>query len=147
MIPMPASFGGASFTIVQVTNTHGRRWAKHEYPGLTGLEVEDMGKMPFQCDVVAVFWGATWATDLAALRAVVESGDVATFVHPYNGIFSGIVENFQTTQDDRLGHAAVNFSFVEAAEVGAYTAAATLASATAAVGLAAAELASAVAAL
>lgn len=128
--PMQCALGAVAVHVVRVSDTFGRVWVAHEYPGRDDVEHEDLGRRPARFEVEAVFVGA-WKGQVLALRRLVEEGGETTFTHPYWGTGSGVATDLRILHEDRqTDTAVVSFVFTEGTQVElAFAAATTLASA------------------
>ncbi len=147
--PLQCKWNSLELKVLRLTDSFGRQWTKHAYPGRDWVEWEPGGILPPRFDVEILFNGPSWLSDLMAFREEIWADSHGKFKHPWWGTHDGICQNLVVTTFDRKeDYAEVRFSFVAgSATTFAFSTADTLSTAAAAVSVAATSASAALAGL
>ena len=131
---LQASYQDVTFTVLRCTDSSGRDWVEHRYPGRDLPELEDTGGTGLRLELTVVFVGVLWKKELLLLKGAIEGALVtapAQLVHPVWGTLWGVARDLRVTYEDRRhDYAEASFTFQEG-DVSLYTFAATTSTAAA----------------
>lgn len=112
-----ASFRGVAFHYAETGGEHGRRLARHEYPGRDLPFLEDLGRKAREHSLSAYVLGADHMDQARRLIEACEKPGPGTLIHPYLGELrvacTGCRQRY-TTRDGGMAH--FELSFVEAGD-------------------------------
>jgi len=117
---LDASIGGAPIFVKDVKGVHGRRTTVREMPGRDTPTREDHGRAARRWSVTAFVIGPDYMADRDAVIEVLESPGPYSFVHPWQGELSVVLDENSTLEvhesDAEGGWARLSFSLAESGE-------------------------------
>lgn len=109
-----ASFDGIEFDVAEVTDSLGRRLARHNFPWRDGADLDDMGAKEREVSLRAIFFGNDYLINLDLITRAHFSGETAVFVHPVFGEFDAKIESMSITHSvDASNYAEVDIAIVQ----------------------------------
>lgn len=109
-----AQFRGVEFDCQTTRDSHERRIAEYTYPGVDGVDDDDLGRMPRRCEVKAIFTGADYLAQLGALLEVIDEGKPGRWRHPLLGGYTARIRRGSVEHDQaRRESATVDLEIVE----------------------------------
>jgi prophage DNA circulation protein len=119
-----ASIDGIELRILDIKDNFSHALVKHEFIGLDGARIDNMGRHAREIEFKALFYGfnetngngltsATYNEHFNWLTKMLDSGIQHTLIHPKYGSITGRIQTLQAVHDDTLDYVAIDVVFIE----------------------------------